>query len=289
MHVHTATAVWALVAGLAAGALAPAAAEAQVGERGRITTRSEVKMAIAGEPGTSGKKLEALASTLSAPLATIRGCYAEVVQEAPEAVGSLEVDLALPSQGKPVVRAPGATGALAPLKRCVDRAFAKLDVSQVPRPAGARLTLELTNSAAGAAGEVRKQEADAARVDVKQDGEGSFRSHGQSAQGEVAFDVHARTREAVEQLHTVTRTALPGLFDCRRRASKKQSPEGAIALELAGAAPIKVVSSSVADARAGTCTSAVLKRTLDGQKVAGEVTITFAPRGVRDAEQGVTP
>ena len=283
----TSKAAWSGV--LALGAIVTTGAWAQVGEHGKITTRSDVKMAISGEPGTSGKKLDALASTLSMPLLTIRGCYAELVQEKPDVVGTLEVDLEVPEQGKHAVRMPGAVEQLKPMKACIDKAFAKLDVSQVPRPAGARLTLELTNSAAGAAGEVRKQEADAARVDVKQDGEGSFRSHGQSAQGEVAFDVHARTREAVEQLHTVTRTALPGLFDCRRRASKKQSPEGAIALELAGAAPIKVVSSSVADARAGTCTSAVLKRTLDGQKVAGEVTITFAPRGVRDAEQGVTP
>jgi len=276
----TSKAAWSGV--LALGAIVTTGAWAQVGEHGKITTRSDVKMAISGEPGTSGKKLDALASTLSMPLLTIRGCYAELVQENPEVVGSLEVELAVPPQGKHVVRAPGAIGALAPMKGCVDKAFAKLDVSQVPRPAAARLTLALTNSAAGAAGEVRKQEESAAAVEVVAGPDGMLRARGGDVAGAVSFEVRARDRATVERLHPLVRTAIPGLFDCRRRASKRQSPEGDVTLVLAGRAPIRAGASTVADPRAPTCVIGAVKRNLGREKPTAELTIHFGPVGVRD-------
>src|SRR5690606_35668412 len=121
---------------------------AQVGEKGRISTRSDVRMSIEGLPGTSGKKIEALAQALSKPLGDVKRCYAELVKEHPEAVGELTVALRLP-EGKPgaQVDAPGAAGKLRPLKRCIDRAFGRMDVGGIPRPAGAQVLLELTNSA----------------------------------------------------------------------------------------------------------------------------------------------
>ncbi|HEY6876714.1 MAG TPA: hypothetical protein VI299_01795, partial [Polyangiales bacterium] len=170
-----------------------AEAHAQVGERGRITTRSDVKMAIEGVPGTSGKKLEAFAKTLGGPLAAAKSCYGELVKEHPEVVGMLHVELELPKEGKLLIRAPDATAALAPMKKCVDQAFGKLAVDEVPRPAGVRLALELTNSAAGSVAEVRKQEANAGIIEVKED-EAGLHSHGSSTEGEVTFDVTAKDR-----------------------------------------------------------------------------------------------
>jgi hypothetical protein len=249
---------------------------AQVGERGRITTRSDVKMSIEGVAGTNGKKLEALAKTLSAPLTTIKQCYGEVVKEHPEVVGTLAVELELPATGKLAVRAPGAVRELKPMQSCVDKAFAKLDVAAVPRPAGARVSLELTNSAASSVGEVRKREEDATRVEAEPQADGSFRSRGKSMQGELSFEVTGRDKAGVERLHNELRDALPGLFDCRRRASKNGSPEGRMVFAVAKSGAITSKSSSVENERAPTCSAGALKRSLK-TKSSAELTIDFAP------------
>ncbi|MDB4977756.1 MAG: hypothetical protein JWN48_6097 [Myxococcaceae bacterium] len=258
-------------------ASSPASAAAQVGERGRITTRSDVKMSIEGVPGTSGQKLQALAKTLSTPLAAAKSCYGELVKEHPEVVGTLQVELELPATGKLLVRAPNATHELKPMKACVDKAFGALDVSAVPRPAGARLLLELTNSAASSVQEVRKQQETEAQVEVSQGADGSFSSHGKSTEGEVSYDVKAADQAAVEKLHNIVRAALPGLFDCRRRASKLASPEGDLTFKLDPKGAIVSTSSTVKNERAPTCVGSVLKRAPGRPKAAASLTIHFAP------------
>lgn len=261
-------------------------AGAQVGEKGKITTRSDVRMSIEGSTGTSGKKLDALAKTLSAPLTEVKRCYAELVKEHPEVVGTLTVQLTLVEGKAPLkVSAPGAVKELKPMQRCVDKAFAKLDVSEVPRPAQANVLLELTNSAAAAADDVKQQGAEAAKVAVEDKGDGSFVSHGQSLQGEVSFDVSAKGpggREAVEIVHNSVRDALPGLFDCRRRASKKASPEGDLVFGLKlrpnEKPSLESKSSTVANERAPICTGNALKQWLKkGGKGTVALTIHFHP------------
>src|SRR4051794_829591 len=71
-------------------------AHAQVGHQGRISTRSDVHMSIEGALGTSGKKLDALAKTLGTPLGEIKRCYAELVKERPDVVGTVNVDVQIP-------------------------------------------------------------------------------------------------------------------------------------------------------------------------------------------------
>jgi hypothetical protein len=258
--------------------LVPAPGLAQVGEKGRITTRSDIKMSIEGVPGTSGAKLQALAKTLGSPLTAAKSCYGEVVKEHPEVVGTLHVELELPAEGKLLVRAPeAASGALAPMKVCVDKAFGKLDVSAVPRPAGARVALALTNSAAESVGEVRSQQQKESQVAVTAGADGSFSSHGQSTGGEVSFEVRARDKAHVEPLHNVVRAALPGLFDCRRRASKLASPEGDLTFTIDARGTISAGKSTVANERAPTCVGSVLKRAPGRPKSPAELTIHFAP------------
>lgn len=266
-------------------ALGLSAAHAQVGEHGKITTRSDVRMEIEGATGTSGKKLEALAKVLGGPLTELKKCYAELVKENPEVVGNLTVQLTLLEGKAPIKATPDTAPQFKPMKRCVDRAFAKLDVSEVPRPAQANLLLELTNTAAAGAGEVKAQGEAAAKVEVEERPDGSVVSHGKSLQGEVSFDVSAKGasgREAVEHIHNGVRDALPGLFDCRRRASKKGSPEGDVVfkLKLAPSAKpnVEVTSSTVQSERAPICSSSVLKRSLPkGGSGPVALTIHFHP------------
>lgn len=262
-------------AGISVHAASRTTARAQVGERGKITSRSDVKLTIEGVPGTSGSKLQGLAEAMMHPLGDVQRCYADLITEHPEAAGSLALDVQLPREGKLVVNAPGATGPLAPMHKCIDKAIAKIDVALVPRPAGAKVTLELNNSSAGSAAEVRRREESAGEVDIETGDDGVLHAHGQAVQGQVAFDVSAREKAAVEQTYKLVRDALPGLFDCRRRASKKGSPAGAIALRLKAGGVIDVASSSVPNERAPTCAVAALKRVRKSAKPLAEVTIHF--------------
>jgi hypothetical protein len=256
-------------------------AEAQVGTEGRISTRSDVRMSIEGALGTGGKKLEALAKHLGGPLGEVKRCYAEVVKSHPDVVGSLGVELELKEGAKGVsVRVPDAVGKLKPMDRCIDKAFGKLGFEDVPRPAAAKVTLELTNSSASSVDEVRAREEEASHVDVKQQPDGSYESSGVSTQGEVSFRVKSKDKALVESLHQKVRDSLPSLFDCRRRASKLASPEGDIVYQAklrADGADLSVTSSSVANERAPTCTGNALKPWLKraGRGVA-QISIHFA-------------
>jgi hypothetical protein len=257
---------------------------AQVGEHGRISTRSDVKMSIEGAQGTAGARLEALAKVLGKPLGDVKSCYAELVKEHPEVVGNLVVELSVPEKGAAKVLTPNATKELKPMNKCVDKAFAKLDVSEVPRPAGARLTLELSNTAASSVGEVREREQAASKVEVATLADGSFESQGKSIEGEVTFRVKAKGKggaEAVEQVHQGVRDALPSLFDCRRKASKKDSPEGDIVytvmLKPSEKPEVTLKSCTVPAERAPICTDAALTQFLGKGRGRAEVTIHFAP------------
>lgn len=255
-------------------------AQAQVGTEGRISTRSDVRMSIEGAPGTAGKKLDALAKHLGAPLGDVKRCYADVVKEHPDVVGSLGVELELREGAKGVtVRVPNAVGKLKPMDRCIDKAFGKLEFADVPRPAAAKVILELTNSAASTVDEVRAREEEASRVEVTQQPDGSYESSGVSTQGEVSFRVKAKDKALVEALHQKVRDALPGLFDCRRRASKLASPEGDIVYQVKSrpdGTDLSVTSSSVANERAPTCTGNALKPWLKKTpKGVAQITIHF--------------
>jgi hypothetical protein len=261
-----------------------ARAEAQVGETGRISTRSDVRMSIEGASGTAGARLDALAKTLGKPLGDIKACYADLVKEHPEVVGNLMVELSVPEKGKAKVQTPNASKELKKMDLCVDKAFAKVDFSEVPKPAGARITLELTNSAASSVGEVRSREQAASKVEVKTLPDGSFESEGKSIGGEVSYRVTAKGKggaEAVEQVHQGVRDALPSLFDCRRKSSKNGSPEGdiiyTVVLKPAEKADVTLKSCTVAAERAPFCTDSALTQFMGKGRGRAEVTIHFAP------------
>jgi hypothetical protein len=258
-------------------------AEAQVGHEGRISTRSDVRMSIEGAPGTAGKKLDALAKNLSTPLGQVKRCYAELVKEHPDVVGSFAVELELRPEKKGVmVNMPDAVGRLKPMSKCIDRAFGKLDMADVPRPAAAKVMLELTNSAAASVDDVRAREEEATRVNVQQGPDGTYSSEGRSTQGEISFRVAGKQSQLVEMVHQKVRDSLPSLFDCRRRAGKKDSPEGDIVfrakLSSTAKANLDVVSTSVPSERAPICTANALKPALAKVgKGSADLTIHFAP------------
>jgi hypothetical protein len=269
---------------LSLGAALPGAA--QVGEHGRISTRSDVRMSIEGAPGTSGKKLDAMAKNLGTPLGEVKRCYADLVKAHPDVVGTLGVELELrEGKGPAVVKVPDAVGKLKPMSKCIDKAFGKLDMAEVPRPAAAKVILELTNSAAAAVDDVRARGDEASRVNVVTKPDGSFEAIGHSIQGELTYRVTSKDKngaQIVEAVSQKVRDSLPGLFDCRRRASKKDSPEGDLVfrakLSPSAAATLDVVSTTVKNERAPICSGNAIKPALAKlAKGSAEITIHFAP------------
>lgn len=242
---------------------------AQVGEEGNITTRSDVKMSVEGDLGTGGERLSTLADHLSAPLTEVKRCYAEIVKRDPGMTGTLYVDLELREKG-PLHVTPVSTQRLSwKLRNCVQGAFQKITSRDLPRPTKARIALVLSNSAAESVPEVRANEIEASRVDVKTDAEGRVFSEGHSLDGEVAFRVSANganANDVVTRVHTAVRVALPSLFDCRRKSEKAGSPAGELKLDvfLGGKMPpkVEVRSNTVISERASPCVDRAMTRGL---------------------------
>lgn len=257
-------------------------ARGQVGEHARISTRSDVKMSIEGAMGTGGARLEALAKHLGGPLGDVKACYAEIVKDHPEVTGTLQVDLALPEKKGVEVALVGQENLNKKMRTCVEKAFKKITGDDVPRPAKARVMLELTNSAATSVQDVRERGEQASRIEVKDGPNGKFMSEGVATQGEVSYRVVAASKELVEEAHTAVRDTLPSLFDCRRRASKFGSPEGELVIDATmrakGNADVNVRSSTVSNERAAPCTDNALSQGLKNRKNGKvELTIRFAP------------
>jgi hypothetical protein len=227
-----------------------------------------------------------MAKYLGGPLGEVKRCYAEVVKEHPDVVGKLGVELSLAEgKGPASVKVPDAVGKLKPMSKCIDKAFGKLDMADVPRPAAAKVNLELTNSAAAAVDDVRAKEDEASRVNVVTNPDGSFEAKGQSIQGELTYRVMSKDKggdKLVEAVYQKIRDSLPGLFDCRRRASKKDSPEGDLVFKAKlspnGPASIDVVSTTVKNERAPICSTNAIKPALAKLgKGSAEITIHFSP------------
>jgi hypothetical protein len=262
--------------------ISPGLIRAQVGDQARISTRSDVKMSIEGAMGTGGARLDALAKHLGGPLGDVKACYAELVKDHPEVTGTLQVDLALPEKKGVEVGLVGQENLNKKMRTCVEKAFKKITGDDVPRPAKARVILELSNSAASAVQDVRERGQEASRVEIKEGPNGKFTSEGVATQGEVSYRVVGTSKELVEEAHTAVRDTLPSLFDCRRRASKFGSPEGELIIDATlrakGNADVNVRSSTVSNERAVPCTDNALSQGLKNRKNGKvELTIRFAP------------
>ncbi len=259
---------------------------AQVGEDARVSARSDVKMSIEGDVGMGGGNIEALARHLGVPLGDVKHCYGEIVKKHPEITGSIVVELFL-AEGKKTVfpKIAGGQGIHPKVKRCVDAAFRRVVAHDVARPAKARVVLEFTNSSAKGAEEVKVLEEEEARVDVRTAADGSYFAEGKSTHGEVFFTVSARGNRGaalVEEGFNGVRDSLPSLFDCRRKAGKRESPEGElnVVVVLAGKAKAsaKVTETTVKSEWTPSCVQRALSRGLAGRGHGRiQVVVRFAP------------
>lgn len=230
-----------------------------------ITTRSDVSVSLESVPGTSGARITVLGRQVTQHIADIRQCYGQAVSQRPSVHGRVRLRLDLAASGPGTTTIVEDTVADAPLLTCVRGVLAALPLEPAMRPASAVVVLDFDNTAARGGEEVAQRQAEADAVTVTR---ASGRPEASGEGNAVHFVVRGAadaTDEVVADALRVVRSQVPGMLDCRRRASRRgRSPEGAMQLTLAirpGAAPtVTTGASTVLDPLAPRCVATSLGR-----------------------------
>lgn len=239
-------------------------------------------MGVESGPGTSAARLAELGSAVGARLGAIRQCYAEVTEQRPTVTGQMKLRVTVPQRGQAQIETTLDETNDAPLARCVLRAVRAMSADAVQRPASAVVNLTFTNTAARGIEEGTERRQEAERATVTREPDGRLLARGGTEGGEVRFRVNAESTAPEARVQAVQRTvraAIPGMLDCRRRASRRgASPAGDIAIELTiarnGRARTRVASSTVADERAPQCLTRAISRERFPAEAAGATTVT---------------
>lgn len=272
-HMRTTNALALLVGSLALSPVAAAQGHGGVNQSGmdqgeaRIATRSDVRLSMESMPGTTGAQVSALGTRVAQRMAQIRECYEERVADDPTITGTLRLQFRLGERGQPNVAIDRDGVNDRGLVDCVSRRLARVDVARLRRPTHALVQLEFANTAARGAEQTAQRAQEAQQVEITIDANGNATATGGTPDGRIRFVLTGDGREsapAVASAHRALRGALPGLMDCRRRAGRRQSPEGELAVVIQvreGRPPqSRVTQSTVADERARACVSRVLHR-----------------------------
>ena len=243
-----------------------------------ITTRSDVTVSLESVPGTSGARIAVLGRGVTAHIADVRTCYAQTINTRPGAHGRMRLRLDVPATGATTSAVVEDAVGEAPLLACVQRVLGALTLDASLRPASAIVVLEFDNTAAQGAAEVAQRQAEADTVSISRE---SGRPEATGDGNMIHFTVRGApdaTDELVADAVRVMRTQVPGLLDCRRRASRRgRNPEGTLTLQVAmrpGAAPTATAGAiTVADPLAGRCVTQSISRAHRRPTVAGSVEV----------------
>lgn len=261
---HGRNSLWAVALLLASASVSAAAQEMGQGEA-NITARAEVRMSIESGAATNNAKLQRIAEVVTSSLATVRECYRSRVEERPITQGELRLMVDLEGRGSVEVTRDSLEDE--PLLRCVLRAMRRAPLRDVRPPGSAFIILTFDNSAAEGVRRTQERRAVEDQVQVTRNAEGRLTARGGNDGGEVAFVVTggpSATEEQVAATQRSLRAAIPILLDCRRKAARTESPAGEIELDARiparGRARLRVVRSTVADARGSRCLTRFLPR-----------------------------
>lgn len=230
-----------------------------------ITARAEVRMSIESGAATNNAKLQRIAEVVTTSLAAVRECYRARVEERPVTQGELRLMVDLEGRGSVEVTRDSLEDE--PLLRCVLRAMRRAPLRDVRPPGSAFVILTFENSAAEGVRRTQERRAVEDAVEVTRNPEGRLTARGGNDGGEVGFVVTGgpdATEEQVAATQRGLRAAIPVLLDCRRKAARTESPEGEIELDARFAARgrprLRVVRSTVSDARGSRCLTRFLPR-----------------------------
>lgn len=244
---------------------APAGAQEMGQGEANITATADVRMSLESGPRTNSEKLAQIGGLVGTKMGAIRGCYHEVTEDRPTVQGEMRLTVDLANGGRVTVREDGVEDRA--LQRCILRELRRLDLGSLRPPGSAFVVLSFTNSAAEGVAATQERRAEEDDVTVTRDADGRFTAQGRSGNGHVKFTVTGGRRATAEQVAALQRSfreAIPVLLDCRRKASRLESPEGAITLRVTvnrrGRARIRVLRSTVPSERGSRCLTRFLPR-----------------------------
>jgi len=262
---------------------APAGAQEMGQGEANITAQADVRMSLESGPRTDSEKLAQIGGLVGSKMGAIRHCYHEVTEERPTVQGEMRLTVDLASGGSVEVREDGVEDR--ELRRCILRELRELDLGSLRPPGSAYVVLTFSNSAAEGVEATQSRRAVEDDVTVTRNEDGRFQAEGRSGDGNVAFTVVGGRRATAEQVAALQRSmrqSIPVLLDCRRKASRLESPEGEILLRVQvsrrGRARVRVLRSTVPSARGGRCLTRFLpRRSFEAEAVGTHrVTIRFS-------------
>jgi len=244
---------------------APAGAQEMGQGEANITASADVRMSLESGPRTDSEKLAQIGGLVGTKMGAIRNCYHEVTEERPTVQGEIRLTVDLASGGSVTVREDGVEDR--GLQRCILRELRRLDLGALRPPGSAFVVLSFSNTAAEGVAATEERRAGEDDVTVTRDENGRFQAEGHSGNGHVKFTITGSRRSTAEQVAALQRSmrqAIPVLLDCRRKASRLESPEGEITMRVTvnrqGRARIRVLRSTVPSDRGSRCLTRFLPR-----------------------------
>jgi hypothetical protein len=277
-----------LIAALAAGrarADAPANLVAAMGittADGNVRTQAGVRLSLAAANSQAEALLSSVRAPLSARMTEVRRCFSEAMVRSATVAGQVVIELEASARGRVQARLVRDQSGDAQMAECMRGALAAAVVKGVP--IGTRIEADLTID--NPVARLRAQQAQrSVTADVRMLAGGLAETESRTQGREVGFRLQASAyaSQTLGALNQKFLTRLPGLLDCRRKASRrKRAAEGTLSLSLSveggRIAQVKTNANSMNDRRVQSCVAAWLER-IDATDLAPaeiDATLSFA-------------
>lgn len=248
---------------------------------GTVRTQAGVRLALSAPAQLSERQIDSARSSLRSRMSDVHRCFSDAMIRSATVDGSVVVELTAQPRGRVLAKTKQDRSGDAAMAECMRGSLASAVLKGVPVGTKVDATLEINNP-------VAKLRAQQARRSVLEDvhmlAGGLAESTGGTQEKEVGYRVagSAYASQTIGALNHQLRTNLPGLLDCRRKASRRtRTAEGSMSLDVAidaGRIAVQTKSNSMNDRRAQSCIAAWLQRVDASQLASAEldVTISFA-------------
>lgn len=249
---------------------------------GTVRTQAGVQMTLSGSADLDSGRLDSARSALQQRMGEVRRCFSEAMQRSAGVDGSVVVEISVQPRGRFDAKLKSNASGDTVMGECMRSALAAAPFRTLPQGARLEATLTIDNPVA----RLRKRQAQRSVLEnVRMLGGGLAESVGGTQEKEVAFRVvgSAYASQTIGGINRQFLTNLPGLLDCRRKASRKtRTAEGSVAFDIAieggKLARVQTKSNTMNDRRAQTCINSWLAR-VDASQLASadlDVTVSFA-------------
>jgi hypothetical protein len=249
---------------------------------GNVRTQAGVRLSLSAATSQAEPLLNTIRAPLSARMAEVRRCFSEAMVRSATVDGEVVVELESAARGRIQARIVRDASGDAMMAECMRRVLATALVKGVPPGTRVEASLTIDNPVA----RLRAQQAQRpVTADVRMLAGGLAETESRTQAREVGFRLQgsAYASQTLGTLNQQFLTHLPGLLDCRRKASRRlRSAEGTLSLALsvqAGRiATVKTKANSMNDRRVQTCVAAWLERIDASQLTAAEIdaAVSFA-------------